>query len=181
MSHSFLHHGYPWFRINYKFDPFCHRADSRFAPSQWETSLQSNAVSHWLGANPESALNYIHIKQTSLQTSCGDTCLIHLIFIKGIPIPAEMGVYTEVASEEPEMCPKSPVQSLPQTFLDMQCMSHDYPSPACPEPQPPICPIPRQFQPNDNKRPSSPSKAVAMWLLFQPISSSHHPKDNLIS
>ena len=30
------------------------RADSRFAPSQWETSLQSNAVSHWLGASLES-------------------------------------------------------------------------------------------------------------------------------
>ena len=28
-------------------------ADSRFAPSQWETSLQSNAVSNWLGANLE--------------------------------------------------------------------------------------------------------------------------------
>ena len=26
-------------------------ADSRLAHSQWETSLQSNAVSHWLGAN----------------------------------------------------------------------------------------------------------------------------------
>ena len=35
---------------------WCPRADSRFAPSQWETSLQSNAVSHWLGANLESAL-----------------------------------------------------------------------------------------------------------------------------
>ena len=34
---------------------FC-RADSRLAPSQWETSIQSNAVSHWLGANLESAL-----------------------------------------------------------------------------------------------------------------------------
>ena len=32
------------------------RADSRLVPSQWETSLQSNAVSHWLGANLESAL-----------------------------------------------------------------------------------------------------------------------------
>ena len=32
------------------------RADSRLAPSQWETSLQSNTVSHWLGANLESAL-----------------------------------------------------------------------------------------------------------------------------
>ena len=36
--------------------PYMARADSRFAPSQWETSLQSNAVSHWLGANLESAL-----------------------------------------------------------------------------------------------------------------------------
>ena len=27
-----------------------------FAPSQWETALQSNAVSQWLGANLESAL-----------------------------------------------------------------------------------------------------------------------------
>ena len=26
-----------------------YRADSRLSPSQWETSLQSNAVSHWLG------------------------------------------------------------------------------------------------------------------------------------
>ena len=33
-----------------------HRADSRLVPSQWETSLQSNAISHWLGANLESAL-----------------------------------------------------------------------------------------------------------------------------
>ena len=32
----------------------------RFAPSQWETSLQSNGVSHWLGANLESALKVPH-------------------------------------------------------------------------------------------------------------------------
>ena len=32
------------------------RVDSRLAPSQWETPLQSNAVSHWLGANLESVL-----------------------------------------------------------------------------------------------------------------------------
>ena len=31
-------------------------ADPRFAPSQWETLLQSNGVSHWLGANLESVL-----------------------------------------------------------------------------------------------------------------------------
>ena len=35
------------------------RADSRLAPSQWETSLQSNAISHWLGANLESALSIL--------------------------------------------------------------------------------------------------------------------------
>ena len=35
---------------------FAISADSRFAPSQWETSLQSNAISHWLCANLESAL-----------------------------------------------------------------------------------------------------------------------------
>ena len=34
-------------------------ADSRFAPSQWEMSLQSNAVSHWLGTNLESAQNNV--------------------------------------------------------------------------------------------------------------------------
>ena len=33
------------------------RADFRFAPSQWEMSVQSSAISHWLGANLESALN----------------------------------------------------------------------------------------------------------------------------
>ena len=32
------------------------RADSRLAPSQWEMSLQSNAISHWLGAKLERAL-----------------------------------------------------------------------------------------------------------------------------
>ena len=35
------------------------RFDSRFAPSQRETSLQSNVVSHWLGANLGSALNWL--------------------------------------------------------------------------------------------------------------------------
>ena len=36
------------------------RADSRFASSQWETSLQSNDVSHWLGANLFSPDKYQH-------------------------------------------------------------------------------------------------------------------------
>ena len=45
--------------IHILFSMFCtiqHRADSGYAPSQWEISLQSNSVSHWLGANLESAL-----------------------------------------------------------------------------------------------------------------------------
>ena len=33
-----------------------YRDDSRFAPIQWETSLQSNAISHWMGTNLESTL-----------------------------------------------------------------------------------------------------------------------------
>ena len=35
------------------------RADFRFAPSQWETALDCNVVSHWPGASPESALSII--------------------------------------------------------------------------------------------------------------------------
>ena len=34
-----------------------HRADSSFAPSQWGTALLCNDLSHWLGANLESALH----------------------------------------------------------------------------------------------------------------------------
>ena len=33
-----------------------HMADSRLTPSQWETALHCNDVSHWLGASLESAL-----------------------------------------------------------------------------------------------------------------------------
>ena len=44
-----------WCGCNYKFSN-SYRVDSRFVPSQWETSLQSNGVSHWLVANLESAL-----------------------------------------------------------------------------------------------------------------------------
>ena len=35
------------------------KANSRLSPSQWETLLQSNTVSHWLGENLESALNML--------------------------------------------------------------------------------------------------------------------------
>ena len=43
------------------------RADSRLAPSQWETALLCNDVSHWLGASLESALwDAIALIMTSL-------------------------------------------------------------------------------------------------------------------
>ena len=44
---------------NYCADSTHHRADSRFAPSQWETALFCNDISHWLGASLESALYQI--------------------------------------------------------------------------------------------------------------------------
>ena len=40
-----------------------YRVDSRLVPSQWETPLQSNTVSHWLGTNLESALVHISVKK----------------------------------------------------------------------------------------------------------------------
>ena len=33
------------------------RAESRFAPSQWEAALHCSDISHWLGTSPESAPN----------------------------------------------------------------------------------------------------------------------------
>ena len=47
------------YKSEFKLTIDTHRADSRFAPSQLETSLQSNAVSHWLDANLEWALPHI--------------------------------------------------------------------------------------------------------------------------
>ena len=37
-------------------DDYMYRADSRFAPRQWETALLCNDVSYWLGTSLESAL-----------------------------------------------------------------------------------------------------------------------------
>ena len=49
------HHALVWCGLK---GPMCNiRADSRFAPSQWETPLLCNNVSHWLGAYLKSALN----------------------------------------------------------------------------------------------------------------------------
>ena len=45
-----------------------YRTDSRFAPSQWETSMQSKAVCHWLGASLESPLSYLYLPDPPLPT-----------------------------------------------------------------------------------------------------------------
>ena len=50
-----------------RFSVWCWRADSRFAFSQWETALLCNDVSHWLGANLQSAL------------CCRSACLEHVM------------------------------------------------------------------------------------------------------
>ena len=47
-----------------------YRADSRLALSQWQTSLQSNAASHWLGANLESAL-WVYLQDVAVHWDCG--------------------------------------------------------------------------------------------------------------
>ena len=49
------------------------RADSRFAPSQWETALLCNDVSQWLGVNLESALLLWHCITIS-PASCKHLC-----------------------------------------------------------------------------------------------------------
>ena len=53
-------------------EPKCYifRTDSRFAPSQWEMSLQSNAVSHWLGANLKSALIFLRVWDSVFNRFC---------------------------------------------------------------------------------------------------------------
>ena len=54
------------------------RVDSRLAPSQWETSLQSNTVSHWLGTNLESALGQGHVRWISVNSQSDVSQLIFI-------------------------------------------------------------------------------------------------------
>ena len=46
--------------------------DSRFGPSQWETALLCNDVSHWLGASLESALDTPSFMSIHLRIECID-------------------------------------------------------------------------------------------------------------
>ena len=109
--------GWPWF-VDYWIFAFPakihYRADFRHVPSQWETSLRSNAVSHWMVT--KSALYYItllellswytiipvksvwsiwrsgpHVNIKTVFSRCGYfyykyKSWDHLIFIMGIPL-----------------------------------------------------------------------------------------------
>ena len=59
----------------YSYGALCSRADSQFVPSQWETVLLCNGVSHWLGASLESALCTLK----SIQLTCCPACRTSLI------------------------------------------------------------------------------------------------------
>ena len=52
------------------------KADSRFAPSQWETALLCKDVSHWLGANLESALYFAPQYYFSINAQIGAVVII---------------------------------------------------------------------------------------------------------
>ena len=56
-------------------------ADSRLVPSQWETSLQCNAVvTHWLDANLESSLSLLYSVQNDIILGpCYNKIQLHMI------------------------------------------------------------------------------------------------------
>ena len=62
--HSNSHKDWRWQEVEKKRDA---RDDSRFVPSQWETVLLCNGVSHWLGASLEWALDVVFATQTLYQ------------------------------------------------------------------------------------------------------------------
>ena len=51
-------------------------ADSRFLASQWQTSLESNTVPHWLGPNLESALHKLFNEDWILKIKFHDFTLL---------------------------------------------------------------------------------------------------------
>ena len=61
--------------MSYKVICMRYRADSKFVPSQWETTLLCNNVSHWLGANLESTTSVRRGTHCGLVTPYGDIYL----------------------------------------------------------------------------------------------------------
>ena len=86
------------------------RADTRLAPSQWETSLQSNAVSHWLDANLESAVELLFLfpapDQPQVSAQAVNSTAIHVtweIHPSGPDVPEVNGYqlnYREIGEQQ---------------------------------------------------------------------------------
>ena len=72
-----------------------YRADSRFAPSQWETALLCNDVSHWLGASLESAL-YIHTKTKQKPKQLRHGVFSHEVHVYCVYISEVWCKYTDI-------------------------------------------------------------------------------------
>ena len=70
------------------------RADFRLAPSQWETSLQCNAVSHWLSENLESELNCTNVNVLAWCLTWGRFCQF------GYPMTHQMSVIVCLTDSE---------------------------------------------------------------------------------
>ena len=80
IKYFFLKFNLRWARSNF-ISP--HMVHSRFARSQWDTSLQINAVSHWLGLNIESALS-IYILRLSVTVSNRSNHICSALLLKTI-------------------------------------------------------------------------------------------------
>ena len=52
-----------------------YRGDSRFVPSQWETAMLCNDVSHWLDAGLQPALKYTEKSSSSIYNTENDLCM----------------------------------------------------------------------------------------------------------
>ena len=72
-----------------KWDVFYYRADSRFVHSQWEMALLCNDISHWLGANLESALYYTITEQyfDGLVQDCSNSSALALELLQSCTNP----------------------------------------------------------------------------------------------
>ena len=73
-----------------------HRADSRFAPSQWETALLRNNVSHWLGANLEPALMAYQAMLTHLSLN-KMAAILQLMFFRCIFVNEKFYILTKIS------------------------------------------------------------------------------------
>ena len=92
---------------------------ARLAPSQWETLLQSNTTSHWLGANLESALQPIN--PPSLSASVSPIPMLSQCFVtinqSTIPAPTECLSVTDLSASYPST--NSPFQHQSLFHLDL--------------------------------------------------------------